>query len=86
VPYLSAAIKDYLDAPVPFFMGISKNDNPKTDCIIIDLDTGKLQIPEYLELPAAPAPFTTKLAKDLREVLQSSDPPNKKWLRVKNAF
>ena len=86
VPYLSSAITDYLDVPVPFFMGISRSEQVKKDCIVADIDAGKLIIPEGVEIPTPPVPYTTRLFKDLKDIMGSSEQRQKKYLKVKNAF
>jgi hypothetical protein len=86
VPYLSPAIKDYLDAPVPYFMGISKGERTRPDCFIVDLDECTVKQPETPTMPLPPEPYTTNLVKDLKEITGSTNELPRKWLRARNAF
>jgi len=72
VPYLPQHLQAYLDAPVPFLMGLEKGCTLSTeDYVIVDLDTGSISSPH--QLPSLPAPYATELAKNLHLILHSND-------------
>ena len=72
VPYLPRNLQAYLDAPVPFLMGLEKGGPLSSeDYVIVDLDTGEVSSPH--QLPSLPAPYATALAKQLQEITLSND-------------
>jgi len=87
VPYLPESINDYIEAPVPFIMGILRG-NPATskECVRVDIDRGKVTLPDSIQLPSPPAPQTTLLYKELTEIMSSNDGSKQRYLMIKNAF
>ena len=64
VPYLPLGLVGYLDAPVPYLMGIKRGSAEVSgEQVVVDLDRSKVEVPQ--ELPALPAPFATHLFKTL---------------------
>lgn len=64
VPYLPLSLVGYLDAPVPYLMGIKRGSAELSgEQVVVDLDRSNVEVPQ--ELPALPAPFATHLYKTL---------------------
>jgi len=64
VPYLPESMSDYIEAPVPFIMGVLRGyTGTNTDCVRVDIDRGTVTCPDSVQLPSPPAPQTTLLYK-----------------------
>ena len=72
VPFLPSSLLAYLDAPVPFLMGLEKGSQLDADeYAIVDLDTGTVSVP--FQLPSLPAPHATHFAKLLRDIIHCNE-------------
>lgn len=67
VPYLPSSLVGYLDAPVPYLMGVKRGTAEISgEQVVVDLDRSRVEVPQ--ELPAPPAPFGTQLFKTLVDI------------------
>jgi hypothetical protein len=53
VPVLSGHLLDYLQAPVPFLMGVMEECGAG-DWVLLDIDVGRIDVPETMQLPRLP--------------------------------
>jgi hypothetical protein len=84
VPYLPESMRDYLEVPVPCLMGMDWDG--LFDGVRVDIDAGKVVIPESIRIPEPPVPHTTVLSKHLRDIVSKNVPESTKILELKSAF
>jgi hypothetical protein len=63
-------MQEYINAPVPFLMGMESGREVGEECVLVDLDKGQVHIP--FDLPSLPAPGSFHLMKDVAGILQNA--------------
>lgn len=79
VPILPSQLIEYLEAPTPYLMGVTRNVFDSSECqqaldgvVIVTLDQNKVEVPDAFEAVSLPKTFKKKLEKF---VLGHSPPP-----------
>lgn len=70
VPYLPRNMQDYIEAPVPYIMGVVKGNLTPSDSVIVDLDNSVVSIPT--PLPSLPVPATYNFSKTLNSIIKNA--------------
>lgn len=75
IPILPEKMKQFLDAPVPFIMGVNyqlKMEEIADDCIVVNIDEKSI-IKNKTTLPDPPKPLTEKMMKKLKKIYDNKD-------------